>query len=205
VEEVVYHSDGGRPEVALTYDDGPGRSTRDLLDLLGRHKARATFFMVGSEAERDPELARAVLAAGHEVGSHSMHHLDHDQIEADAAVADMVDGARAIAAVLGFEPSLYRAPYGHFTVATVAEARRRDWLCVHWSALGEDWLEGMTGRLVADRVLPDLVPGAIVLLHDSRRQKEMDPEPVCDGTALLLEEMERRGLRSVAVREMLNR
>lgn len=199
----MYRGNGRRPEVALTYDDGPGRSTRAVLDLLDRHGARATFFMVGSEAERNPDLARDVLAAGHDVGSHSMHHLDHEQVEPDVAVADMLDGARAIAAVLGIEPSVYRAPYGHFTDATIAEARRRDWLCVHWSALGADWLEGMTGRLVADRVLPDLVPGAIVLLHDSRREKEMNPEPVCDGTALLLEEMERRGLRGVAVREML--
>ena len=58
MEAVVHRGDGARPEVALTYDDGPGRSTEAVLDLLDRHGAQATFFMVGSEVERDPELAR---------------------------------------------------------------------------------------------------------------------------------------------------
>jgi peptidoglycan-N-acetylglucosamine deacetylase len=203
VERVVHRGSGARPEVALTYDDGPGRSTAAIMELLQRHRARATFFMVGSEVQRDPELARAVLDAGHEVGSHSMHHLDHEQVEAGEAVADMLDGAAAIANVLGFEPALYRAPYGHFTRATLAEAGRRGWTCVHWSALGEDWEETATARTVADRVLPDLAPGAIVLLHDSRHAKPMNPEPVTGGTALLLDELGRRGLHAVPVARIL--
>ena len=195
--------DGARSQVALTFDDGPGRSTRALLDLLARHGAQATFFMVGSEALRDPGTARAVVAAGHEVGSHSMRHLDHEAVSEAEAVADMVEGAGAIAQVLGFEPPLYRAPYGHFVPATVAEAHRRGWACVHWSALGEDWLAEATPRSVFDLVVRDLGPGAIVLLHDSRREKPMNPEPVVGGTALLLEELERRGLRAVGLRGML--
>ena len=200
---MVHQGDGARPEVAMTYDDGPGTSTQAVLDLLARHDARATFFMVGTEVERDPGLAREVVAAGHEVGSHSMHHLDHDEVTPTAAVADMLFGAEAIADVLGFEPRLYRAPYGHFVPDTVAEAGRRGWTCVHWSALGNDWEDDATGRSVADRIVPGLAPGAIVLLHDSRRAKLMNPEPVTGATALLLAEMERRGLRSRAVGDIL--
>jgi peptidoglycan-N-acetylglucosamine deacetylase len=203
MEGVVHRGDGACPDVALTYDDGPGRSTLAVLGLLDRHGARATFFLVGHEAQRNPELARAVAAAGHEIGSHSMHHLDHEQVEPEVAVADMVDGARAVSGVLDFEPSLYRAPYGHFTSETVAAARRQGWTCVHWTALGEDWEAGVSGRVVADRVLPDLAPGAIVLLHDSRRAKPMNPEPVVTATSILLEEMTVRGLRAVTVGEMM--
>ena len=200
---MLYRGHGKRPEVALTYDDGPGTSTRAILDLLAAHGARGTFFMVGSEVQRDPELAREVVTAGHDVGSHSMHHLDHESVGAAASVADMIDGAHAVEGVLGFEPRLYRAPYGHFVPATVAAARERGWTCVHWSAMGEDWDEYATGRSVADRILPDLVAGAIVLLHDSRRAKAMNPEPVIDATRLLLEEMERRSLRGVGVHDIL--
>lgn len=115
----------------------------------------------------------------------------------------MLAGAEAVARVVGFEPVLYRAPYGHFVPATVAEAERRGWTCVHWSALGFDWEEDATPRSVADRVLEDLEPGAIVLLHDARRAKPMDPEPVIGATALLLEEIDARGLHAVSLREML--
>jgi peptidoglycan-N-acetylglucosamine deacetylase len=199
LEGVVAHAGGERDRVCLTYDDGPGRSTRRVLDLLDERGARATFFMVGSEVERDPALAREVAGRGHEIGSHTMAHLDHYEVDARRAVADMLAGAAAIERVLGVEPALYRAPYGHFVPETVGEARRRGWRCVHWSALGMDWLEGETGRTVADRVLPDFGPGAIVLLHDSRRAKAMNPEPVVEATGILLGEAHRRRLEALAV------
>ena len=199
----MHQGPGDRPEVALTYDDGPGTSTAAVLELLEHHGARATFFMVGSEVERDPDLAREVMAAGHEIGSHSMHHLDHAQVTPGEAVADMVAGAQAIADRLGFEPRLYRAPYGRFVPETVAEADRRGWTCVHWSALGEDWDASATARSVTDCILPDLQPGAIILLHDSRRAKQMNPEPVTGATALLLEGLAHRGLHSRAVSEIM--
>jgi peptidoglycan-N-acetylglucosamine deacetylase len=189
--------------VAITYDDGPGRSTEEILALLDRHGARATFFMVGAEVERFPDVARRVVDAGHQVGSHTFSHLDHYSVEPREAVADMLAGAEAIAGVLGFEPAVYRAPYGHFVPATVAEARRRGWTCVFWSALGYDWEEDATPRAVADRVLAELDPGGIVLLHDSRRAKPMDPEPVTGATEILLEEIDDRGLRAVPVGAML--
>jgi peptidoglycan/xylan/chitin deacetylase (PgdA/CDA1 family) len=199
--------DRGRADsaaVCLTYDDGPGRSTPELLDLLARHDARATFFMVGTEAERFPDVARRVVADGHDVGSHTLSHLDHLAVDPTDAVADMLAGAAAIERVLGFEPTYYRAPYGYFVEATVAEASRRGWSCVHWSVLGYDWEEQATPRSVADQVLADLGPGAIVLLHDSRRAKPMKPEPMLGATGILLEELERKDLRPITMTAMLS-
>ena len=173
------------------------------MDLLERHDARATFFMVGSEVRRDPGLAREVIARGHEVGSHSMHHLDHAEVSADDAEADMLEGAEAIAEVLEIEPILYRAPYGRFVPATIAAAEQHGWTCVHWSALGNDWEDDATGSSVAARIVPDLTAGAIVLLHDSRRAKPMNPEPVIGATEILLTELASRGLRACTVSDIL--
>jgi peptidoglycan/xylan/chitin deacetylase (PgdA/CDA1 family) len=203
LSEVVSRGARESNSVALTFDDGPGRSTDEILALLDRHEARATFFMVGSQAEHFPDIARKVAAAGHEIGSHTFSHLDHHAVSPEQAVADMVRGAEAVAEAIGFEPRLYRAPYGHFVRETIAEARRRGWACVFWTALGFDWEEEATPRFVADHVLPDLKPGTIVLLHDARRAKPMDPEPVTGATAILLDEIERRGLRAVAVGDIL--
>jgi peptidoglycan/xylan/chitin deacetylase (PgdA/CDA1 family) len=189
--------------VCLTYDDGPGRSTPELLDLLARHGARATFFMVGTEAERFPDAARRVVAEGHDVASHTRSHLDHHAVDPADAVADMLAGADAIERVLGFEPVLYRAPYGYFVEATVAEAARRGWTCVRWSALGYDWEDEATPQSVADHVLSGLGPGAIVLLHDSRRAKPMEAEPMLGATALVLEELARRRLRALGLSAIL--
>lgn len=203
VSGAVAHGAGETNAVSLTFDDGPGRSTEEVLRLLDRHGARATFFMVGSQAERFPHIARRVVAAGHEVGSHTFSHLDHHVVAGHEAVSDMVAGAEAIAGVVGFEPQLYRAPYGHFVAETASEAERRGWTCVFWSTLGYDWEEDATPRSVADRVLADLDPGAIALLHDSRRAKPMDPEPVTGATEILLEEIGRRGLQAVPVGDII--
>jgi len=92
--------------------------------------------MVGTEAERFPEVARRVAAEGHSVGSHTLSHLDHEAIEHHEAVADMLAGAEAVARVVGSEPVLYRAPYGCFVPATVEEAERRGWARGHWGAPG---------------------------------------------------------------------
>jgi peptidoglycan-N-acetylglucosamine deacetylase len=203
VSGVVAHGAQAGTAVCLTFDDGPGRSTEEILELLDRHDARATFFMVGSQAERFPHFARRVVSAGHEVGSHTFSHLDHYEVAPHEAVSDMVAGADAISGVVGFEPRLYRAPYGHFVRETAAEAQRRGWTCVFWSALGNDWEEDATPRSVADRVLADLDPGGIVMLHDARRAKPMDPERVTGATAILLEEIDLRGLQAVPVSEIL--
>jgi peptidoglycan-N-acetylglucosamine deacetylase len=115
----------------------------------------------------------------------------------------MLDGADAISSVIGSTPNLYRAPYGHFVPETVAEAEQRGWTCVFWSALGRDWEEDATPDSVADQVVADLEPGAIVLLHDARRALPMRPDPVTGATALLLEELRRRDLQALPVSDIL--
>jgi peptidoglycan-N-acetylglucosamine deacetylase len=201
---IAVHGPRERPRFALTFDDGPGGGTADALEMLATRRARATFFMVGTEVVGHPELARAVLAGGHEIGSHSMRHEDHQHAEAAAVVSDVVEGARAIEQLLGVEPRLYRAPYGHFAPASLAESERRGWLPVLWSAAGEDWREGETPESIVARVLPHLGPGAIVLLHDSRRTKPTNCGPMLGALERILAEGERRGLEPVTVGELLS-
>jgi peptidoglycan-N-acetylglucosamine deacetylase len=200
---ILVHGPRTEPRFALTFDDGPGAGTRETLRLLGECGASATFFFVGTEVVRDPGLAREVHAAGHEIGSHSMRHEEHQHAERADVVADMLEGAAAIERVLGVEPRLYRAPYGHFAPGTLAEAERRGWACVLWSAAGEDWREGESGEAIFRRLLPDLERGAIVLLHDGRRAKPANCGPMLEALGLLLDEAGRRGLSPVTVGELL--
>src|SRR5256885_12967260 len=100
LDEIVRRG-SGEALVALTYDDGPGRYTPDLLDLLAGHGAKATFFLVGSQIEQYADVARRIVADGHEVGSHTMAHHNHKEVEPRVAVSDMLEGAAAIERVLG--------------------------------------------------------------------------------------------------------
>jgi peptidoglycan/xylan/chitin deacetylase (PgdA/CDA1 family) len=200
---VVVRGPVDQPKFALTFDDGPSPCTAKLLTVLAGRGAQATFFMVGSQVERDPEQARAVVAAGHEVGSHSMAHLEHQHAPREEAVMDMLDGAATIERALGVEPRLYRAPYGHFAPGPFAEAERRGWTCVLWSAEGSDWRAGEEPQAIFERIALDLSPGAIVLLHDGRREKPIDCEQMLSALGLILDEAERRGLTAATVGELL--
>src|SRR2546428_13550901 len=106
--------------VSLTFDDGPGRSTEEVLRVLDRHGERATFFMVGSQAERFPHIARRVVSAGHEGGSHTFSHLHHHMVAPPEAVSDIVARAEAVAGAGGVQPGLYRPP--HRPLGAAAEA-----------------------------------------------------------------------------------
>lgn len=200
---IAVRGPGDRNLIALTFDDGPSACTSELLDLLTERAVRATFFMVGSQLELEPEIGRRVLEAGHEVAVHSMRHLDHAQCDRADAVADVVEGAQAIERLLGVSPRLYRAPYGHFVPATLAEAERRGWNSVLWSACGEDWRPGEDAASIAERLLEHLGPGAIVLLHDGRREKPVDCERMLGAVEAVLDEAAARGLEPVTAGELL--
>jgi peptidoglycan/xylan/chitin deacetylase (PgdA/CDA1 family) len=201
---IFYRGPRELAKVAFTFDDGPSTSTPLVLDLLARHRVKATFFMVGSQVERHPDVVVAVRDAGHEIGSHSMRHHEHQHAERELAVTDMLEGAAAIERVLGIEPRLYRGPYGQFAPGTLAEAERRGWACVLWSAEGSDWRSGETAAAIVERVLPDLREGAIVLLHDGRRELPTDRQAMLEALEQLLAEGARRGLTPVTVSELLS-
>jgi peptidoglycan-N-acetylglucosamine deacetylase len=199
----VERGPGTRPEIALTFDDGPGEATAHVLDILGTHGAFATFFMTGAQARLDPSLARAVGAIGHEIGSHTLDHLDHERVPVEVALGDMLDGAVALERVFGGEPSLYRAPYGHFVPATLSEAEERGWVPVGWTALARDWEKGETAESIAERVIAGLEPGAIVVLHDGRHGKPGEHRAMLGALPGILDAARERGLEPVTVSALL--
>ncbi len=201
---IVFHGPTEAPRFALSFDDGPSPCTGELLDLLAARAVKATFFMVGSQLRREPQIGERVRDEGHEVALHSMAHLDHAEVGAQAASADLLDGAQEIEGALGVRLGLFRAPFGHFVPATLALAEQRGWTSVHWSAWGEDWREGEGASSIAERVIADLRPGAIVLLHDGRREKPIECERMLGALELVLEEAGRRGLTPVTVGELLS-
>jgi peptidoglycan/xylan/chitin deacetylase (PgdA/CDA1 family) len=200
---IVKRGPGDQPRFALTFDDGPGDCTERVLESLARRGVRATFFLLGCQVERYPELAREVKAGGHEIGSHSMEHLDHVEVPPERALADMVRGAALLGDALGVEPALYRAPYGRFVPITLAEAARRGWTCVGWSTAARDWHEGKTARSITEHVTDGLTPGAILLFHDSRRWMRSGCDAMLEALENVLEEALRRGLEPVKVTELL--
>ncbi|HKR48590.1 MAG TPA: polysaccharide deacetylase family protein [Pseudonocardiaceae bacterium] len=158
----------GRPgSVALTFDDGPDPDgTPAVLDALDRLGWTATFFMLGAQVARYPEVAAQVVATGHEAAVHGFTHRNHLVRGPADVYRDITGAAAVVTAVTGIRPIWFRPPYGVLTLGSLAAARRAALRPVLWTAWGRDW-EKRSPLLVADTVAHRLRPGGTVLLHDS--------------------------------------
>ena len=158
----------GRPDsVALTFDDGPDpQGTPAVLDALDRLGWTATFFMLGEQVARYPDVAAAVAAAGHEVAVHGFSHRNH-LVRAPAEVhRDVARAAAVVTTATGVRPTWFRPPYGVLTMGSLIACRHAGLRPVLWTAWGRDWEARSAGR-IAGTIGRQLRPGGTVLLHDS--------------------------------------
>lgn len=158
---------GRMDSVALTFDDGPDpQGTPAVLDMLDRLGWTATFFMLGAQVARYPEVAVSVAAAGHEVAVHGFSHRNH-LVRGPADVhRDVARAASVVTTATGVRPTWFRPPYGVLTMGSLIAARRAGLRPVLWTAWGRDW-EANSPAQVAANVGRQLTPGGTVLLHDS--------------------------------------
>jgi peptidoglycan/xylan/chitin deacetylase (PgdA/CDA1 family) len=155
------------PGVALTFDDGPHPDgTPAILELLAQANATATFFLVGEQVERYPEVARAVAEAGHEVALHGFRHTLLLRRTVRELADDLARAHALIEDVTGSSPQLYRPPYGVFSLGGLLHARRR-WHPLLWSTWGRDWTRRATPISVAHLATRNLQAGDVILLHDA--------------------------------------
>jgi peptidoglycan-N-acetylglucosamine deacetylase len=153
--------------VALTFDDGPDPAgTPAVLHALDQLGWRATFFMLGAQVERYPEVAAAVVGAGHEAAVHGFSHRNHLARGPADVHRDLARAVSVVTATTGVRPSWFRPPYGVLTLGSLIAARRAGLVPVLWTAWGRDWEAPHPDRVV--HVLSgQLRPGGTVLLHDS--------------------------------------
>ena len=167
---VAFHPAGRSPgplPVALTFDDGPWPHTSErILAILAQRQAPATFFVVGRQVQRFPELVRQELRAGMAVGSHSYGHPPSFDRLPVARIRDEITQGRRTLQPLGVRPVGFRPPGGAASPAIVAMAQGLGDRTVLWSVDPDDWQPNVTPQQLVQRVLASVRPGAIVLLHD---------------------------------------
>ncbi len=158
----------GGSGVALTFDDGPHpEGTPAILEILSRARARATFFLVGEQVERRPELAARIRSEGHVVALHGHRHVLQLLLPRQAVAEDVRRGRRVIEDAVGFSPAYHRPPYGIYSPAGLAAARDAGLRPLLWSRWGKDWRKFTTPDRIAARVLRGIAAGDVILLHDA--------------------------------------
>jgi peptidoglycan-N-acetylglucosamine deacetylase len=190
--------------IVLTLDDGPDRdATPAVLDALDGGSVRATFFVLGTQVLRYPELARETLDRGHEIGLHGYAHERHDRISAERSHEDVLRGHAAVADTLGVGCRWYRPPYGRMSAGALRACRELEMELVYWSAWGIDWEDNGPAR-IARKAAEQLDDGSILLLHDSARfGRRPSALPTARAIPLIAEHAATRGLGLVCLQEAM--
>jgi len=163
----VARGPGDREAIAITFDDGPHpQFTPMLLDLLESHGARGTFFLIGEFAQARPDIVRRMVAAGHEIGNHSMRHQAFALMATERQIAEIAEAERVLAGFDGRDSHWFRPPQGRVTPRMLLELGRRRHSVAMWSLDSFDYrghgVETILRRFESRRV----APGEVVLFHD---------------------------------------
>jgi peptidoglycan/xylan/chitin deacetylase (PgdA/CDA1 family) len=154
--------------VALTFDDGPHpEGTPAVLEALGRANARATFFVIGEQVQRRPELVSEIAAAGHVVALHGYRHRLQLRMSAAEVQADIERGIDAVHKAAGVDVAWHRPPYGIYSEAGLQAVRGAGLAPLLWSRWGQDWRKFTTPARIAARATRELSAGDVILLHDA--------------------------------------
>lgn len=191
---VVLDPDG--KYVALTFDDGPHADvTPRILEILSQHEARATFYMLGSQVEYYPSIAKQVLEEGHEIGDHTLSHKDLTRLNQEQIKNEIQISSNHILEATGSLPKSLRPPYGAFNDSVRQIVQNLELPVIMWSVDSLDW-KSRNVQAINHEVMTTVHPGAIILLHDIHAT-------TADALPQLLTNLENEGYEFLTVTELL--
>ncbi|WP_040703130.1 polysaccharide deacetylase family protein [Nocardiopsis salina] len=195
VDESVDCADTETTCVALTYDDGPGGGTPDLLDTLDEYDARATFFVTGLPVQEHPETVRCTYAEGHELANHTLTHPDLTGAGAEEAERDLSATQALVLRETGYDMDLMRPPYGATDAGVASVTEEMGLAQILWSVDTNDWRDREADK-VADEALNGAEDGAIILMHDIH-------DTTITASEEIVRELDSRGVEMVTVTQLL--
>lgn len=153
--------------IAVTFDDGPSPHTLEVLDVLKKHNAKATFFCIGKQIEKHPEILKRLYDEGHAVGNHSYSHANTFPIlNVKKMTAELEKTGQLIESTTGQKSLLFRPPFGVTNPRIAKAVKELNLLTIGWSIRSYDTVS-KNEKNIANRILRKLKPGAIVLFHDN--------------------------------------
>ncbi|KYZ76313.1 polysaccharide deacetylase [Anaerosporomusa subterranea] len=190
--------------VALTFDDGPYPPyTQQTLAVLKENGVPATFFLVGKNAEKHPELVAQIVAEGHQIGNHTYSHTDLLKLDRAQVAAEVDKTQQILATITGHAPEVVRPPHGFRDAVIMDVMAERNLTVVEWSVMCRDWVNPGV-EAIASRAVSKVKSGSIILLHDGDGvAANASRAQTIEATRRIIHELKSQGYRFVTVNEIL--
>nr|WP_313770681.1 polysaccharide deacetylase family protein [Bacillus sp. S/N-304-OC-R1] len=193
--------------VAITFDDGPHPTfTPQILDILAKYDAKATFFVAGNKVKRFPDVLERIAKEGHEIGNHTFNHIYNRNITASTLTSELEQTDQIIQSITGYKPSLYRPVGGLYNDLIINTAAQNGKLVILWSwhQDPQDW-KNTTASKISNHITKGVNPGNIILLHDWFGSEFDESSQTVNGLETTLNDLYNKGYKCVSVSELLLR
>ena len=206
----LWSGDRHRNVVALTFDDGPKPEfCGHILDILDKFGAKATFFVVGHEAEQNPDLIMRMEDSGHEIGNHTYSHMPVKNKPVGEALSDIQRCSQVIYNITGEQPKYFRPPGGEYNVRIQKGLKKMGLTTVYWTMNAADYSDDMASpgyevpddyqalaKALAKRIVDKVTPGTIILMHNGSEQTVL-------ALPFILTELKKKGYGFVTVSDVV--
>jgi peptidoglycan/xylan/chitin deacetylase (PgdA/CDA1 family) len=191
------------PYIALTFDDGPSEYTQNILDTLSKYNVRATFFLIGKNVEKYPQIARRIVLEGHSIGNHTYSHPLLAPVEPVSKIKKELEMAsNVIESTCGIKPVFFRPPHGWRSPWMMNIARKEGYTVITWTISPDDWLP-INAKTISHRVLSKVAGGSIILLHDGLETKISNRIQTVESLSEIIQELKSKGYEFVTIDELI--
>ncbi len=199
-DNVYSCADTDEKVIALTFDDGPHRKyTDEILDILKQYEIKATFFVIGKNAETYPDKLKRISDEGHEIGNHTYSHITAEKTGKSNFKSELEKTHGIIKRITGKEPVLFRPPTGYCNTLAVKSATEMDYKIIMWTVDTKDWAHS-SKESIEKTVRSHVCGGSIILFHDYITA----PSPTPNALSKIIPELLEEGYRFVTVSELLS-
>ncbi|WP_281944181.1 polysaccharide deacetylase family protein [Paenibacillus tyrfis] len=189
-------------QVALTFDDAPDTTfTPQVLDVLKKYEVRATFFLVGAQAEKHPEMVKRIVREGHVIGNHSYSHKLFTKLSDDLFQSQVLQTQQTLKRLIGYSPRLLRPPYGEISESQLLWASEHGYRIVNWNVDSLDWKQ-LGQEKVVSNILTNVKPGSIILQHSGGGPGQ-DLNGTVKALPTVIQTLKSRNLKIVTLPELL--
>jgi len=189
----------GKKVVALTFDDGPWpEHTAEILDILKEEEVPATFFMLGLRVKKEPEVARRIVAEGHDVGNHTYRHVDLTDVKPEIQRREIRGTNNVIRATTGVQPEWFRPPMGQVDSSAYREIKAAGLRPALWTVDPQDWRKNASAGAIAREVVSATKPGSVILLHDGGGNRSQTTKAL----PWIIHELHKRGYEFVLLGDL---